>query len=607
MTLMATSSPAPQASAALSFSNGGLLRDGVPHRILAGSLHYFRVHPDQWADRLARVAAMGLNTVDTYIAWNFHQKRDVAPRFDGWHDVERFIRLAGEAGLDVIVRPGPYVCAEWDNGGLPAWVTGMERMHPRSSDLRFLDAVARWFDQVIPRVAALQAGRGGPVVAVQVENEYGSYGDDHGYLEWVRAALLERGITELLYTADGPTELMLDGGTLPGVLTTATFGSHPTAAKALLRSRRPDEPFICAEFWTGWFDHWGEKHHVRSPASAGATVTEILDAAGSVSIYMAHGGTNFGLWAGANHDGALLQPTATSYDSDAPIAENGALTPKFFELQRILHGFSGATPAPQPIETVPVLTPRTLPVVRGSALLPALDAVAGRVSSPNPLSFEELVQSSGLVLYRAAPILPTGDCEITIRGLRDRAQVFIDGIPAGIIEHDRAGMPLTVTGRGRPVRLEILVENLGRINYGPLLGAGKGILGGVQIDRRLVHGWEMFPVALDDWPPADVSRIASVAPPDGQAGFATVLFEVDQPADTFLALPGFVKGFVWINGFLLGRYWEIGPQVTLYVPAPLLVSGENSIVVLELHRFGPHLELRAEPDLGPTEEFVESF
>lgn len=618
MSLLTTTAPADGTSRPaplLSYPHGTFLRGGQPHRVLAGSLHYFRVRPEQWADRLERVAAMGLNTVDTYVPWNFHQPRRGQPRFDGPRDIERFIALAQDTGLDVIVRPGPYICAEWDNGGLPAWLTGTPGMRLRSSYRPFLDEVARWFDEAIPRIAALQAGRGGPVVAVQVENEYGSYGDDHDYVAWVRDALVERGITELLYTADGPTDLMLDGGTLPDTLTTATFGARAAEAAELLRSRRTGEPFVCAEFWNGWFDHWGEKHHIRAVDSARDTLTEILDAGGSVSIYMAHGGTNFGLWAGANHDGTRLQPTVTSYDSDAPIAEHGGLGPKFFALrERLLAvtgagegqagGTDGSAGRPLPV-TAPPLTPRALPVVRGAGLLGALTAMSQPVASPHPPTFEELGQPSGLVLYRAHPRLPRGPQEVTVHGLHDRAQVFLDGAPAGVL--DRETGSLTVEGTGEPVLLELLVENQGRINYGPLLGQGKGILGGVRVERRLVHNWSVHGLPLDEWPARDVLHAPSTAPPSGRAGFATARFTTDAPADTFLAFPGFGKGFVWINGTLLGRYWEIGPQVTLYVPAPLLAAGGNTVTVLELERFGDRIELRDRPELGPTEEYVETF
>ncbi len=604
---MTTSTTAPttradRPGAALTYAGGALLRQGRAHRVLSGSLHYFRVHPQLWADRLQRVAALGLNTVDTYVPWNFHERTPGDIRFDGWRDLDRFVRLAQQAELDVIIRPGPYICAEWDNGGLPAWLTGTAGMRLRTSYPPFLESVGRWFDELVPRVAALQACHGGPVVAVQIENEYGSYGDDHGYVRWVRDALASRGITELLYTADGPTPLMLDAGTVPGELAAVTFGARPEEAAELMRSRRPDEPFFCAEFWNGWFDHWGERHHVRAAGSAAEVVRSILDADGSVSLYMAHGGTNFGLWAGANHDGDRLQPTVTSYDSDAPVAEHGAFTPKFFALRERLAGPSSAHPLPA---EPPVLAPRTLPVTRGAALLDALRTVTEPVQALGPLSFEELGQSFGLVLYTARPLLPTGEFELTVWGLHDRAQVFLDGTPVGVL--DRESASCTVTGAGERVRLELLVENQGRINYGPLLGQGKGILGGVRVDRRLVHGWSMHRLPLDEWTSSDLARAASLAPPGGAAGFASARLTITEPADTFLALPGFSKGFCWVNGELLGRYWAIGPQTTLYVPHPFLRAGENTVTALELEHLGDRIELRDRPSLGPTEEYIETF
>lgn len=589
----------------LTFTDGVLLREGRPHRVLAGSLHYFRVHPDQWADRLRRLSALGLNTVDTYVPWNFHERSRRDVDFAGPRDLERFVRLAQEEGLDAIVRPGPYICAEWDNGGLPAWLTDTPGMRLRTSHPPFLEAVDRWFDELIPRIAALQAGRGGPVVAVQIENEYGSYGDDHSYVCWVRDALAGRGITELLYTADGPTTLMQDGGSLAGELAAATFGSGPAQAAALLRARRRGEPFFCAEFWNGWFDHWGEHHHVRSAASAADALAGILAEGGSVSLYMAHGGTNFGLWSGANHDGERLQPTVTSYDSDAPIAEHGALTPKFHAVRERLAAVD-PTVADRPVPAdPPLLEPRALELTRRAPLLEGLRAAAEPVRAPVPLSFGELGQAAGLVLYTAEPLLPPEHVTVSVRELHDRAQVFVDGEPVGVLDGDSASV--TVRGTGRRVRLELLVENQGRINYGPLLGQGKGILGSVLVDRRQVHNWSMRRLPLDEWTPGDLSRAASAAAPRGRAGFAEARLEVTEPADSFVALPGFGKGFLWINGTLLGRYWETGPQRTLYLPRPLLRAGGNTLTVLETERFGERIVLCDRPELGPPEEYVETF
>ncbi|MCX5395800.1 glycoside hydrolase family 35 protein [Streptomyces sp. NBC_00102] len=596
-----------------------MYRNGVPHRILSGALHYFRVHPDLWRDRIRRIADLGLNTIDTYVAWNFHQPReDRAPSFDGWRDLERFIRTVGEEGLDVIVRPGPYICAEWSNGGLPGWITGRD-LALRSSDPAFTSALGTWFDDLIPRIAALQASRGGPVVAVQVENEFGSYGDDHAYMRWSRDALTERGIQELLFTADGPTDLMLDGGSLPGTLMAATLGSKPEAARRLLAGRRPEEPFLVAEFWNGWFDHWGKKHHVRGVESAVHTLRGIVADSGSVSIYMAHGGTNFGLWAGANETDGRLEPIVTSYDSDAPIAEDGTLTPKFFAMREVL-GAEGPLRSP---ERMPVLPPARAPLTRRSGLLAGLRAVEPTTTrtAPRPATFEQLGLDAGMVLYTAHPRIPAGTHQLTLSDVRDRALVFVDGSFLGIADADSRAFE--VEGTGEVVTVEVLVENLGRINYGPAVGGHKGLLGPVLVDRRTVQGWESVPVALQEWSDTELSEaLAADAVPspgatgctdaaDGSAdattGFAVAQLHVDTPADTFLALPGSRRGFVWVNGFLLGRYWEIGPQVTLYCPAPLLRSGENTVTVLELEQLGKEVELRDRPELGPPEEYIEEF
>jgi beta-galactosidase len=608
----------------LTWSEGRLYRNGVPHQILSGALHYFRVHPDLWRDRLRRLADMGLNTVDTYVPWNFHQPRENEPAsHTGWRDLEHFVRLAAEEGLDVVVRPGPYICAEWSNGGLPSWLTGRD-VDLRSSDPAFLAAVGLWFDDLIPRLARLQANLGGGIVAVQVENEFGSFGDDAEYMRWSREALVSRGITELLFTADGPTDLMLDGGTLAGTLTTVTMGSKAQQARHLLASRRPDEPFIVAEFWNGWFDHWGEPHHVRGVDSAASTLADIIRDGGSASIYMVHGGTNFGLWAGANERDGVLQPTITSYDSDAPIAEDGVLTEKFYAMREVL----GTTAPIRSEPRLPVLPAASLPVTRGSALQVGIDAItlatgASLTTGSRPASFEQLALDSGMVRYTAYPRVPMGETTLTFGDVRDRGIVYVDGARVGVV--DAASTTVTVLGTGRVIELIVIVENMGRVNYGQLLGQHKGLLGKVLVGQRAVQGWTSQPIALQDWA-ADELALATVAAGGGDdvgtasadvnsaetenaatSGFATATLTVETAADTFLALPGFGKGFVWVNGFLLGRYWHVGPQMTYYCPAPLLHAGENTITVLELDHFGTSIDLRTEPELGPPEEYIEEF
>ncbi|WP_243400263.1 glycoside hydrolase family 35 protein [Arthrobacter glacialis] len=603
---------------ALSYEDRKLFKNGQPHRIIAGAIHYFRIHPDQWQDRIDRLVAMGVNTLDTYIAWNFHQPRaDAAPDFTGWKDIARFVTLAGDAGLDVIVRPGPYICAEWDNGGFPSWAISNPDMVLRSSDPLFTGVVEEWFDALLPVIAPLQACHGGPVVAVQIENEYGSYGDDKEYLRWNRKALVDRGITETLFTADGGTDYFLDGGALPDTWATATLGSRGDEADAIWERRRPGEPFFNVEFWNGWFDHWGEPHHTRAAVDAADEVKKILDLDGSVCLYMAHGGTNFGLSSGANHDGAI-QPTITSYDSDAPIAEDGRLTEKFHAMREAFYASSGRelTPIPVHLNTPAGVVPAcTFTLTRGTALLDFVRAIRP-VHSIKPLSFEKLGLDRGLVHYSAKAVLPSGEGTIKVRELHDRAYVWVDGAYAGVLTDANCETGLKVNGGGGLAQLEILVENQGRINYGPRFGEGKGILDGVLINQRYVFHWEQRPINLEkplaellqvgvaedcsDNPESPTFTGAAAAPADAElgAGYFHGELHIDEPADTYLALPGFGKGLVWINGFLLGRFWEIGPQVTLYVPGPLLKAGVNKVTVLELEHGGIHAELHENPILG---------
>ncbi|AIY01547.1 beta-galactosidase [Arthrobacter sp. PAMC 25486] len=602
-------SEAPRTTAqALSYGDRKLYKNGQPHRVIAGAIHYFRVHPDQWQDRIERLVAMGVNTLDTYVAWNFHQPhQDKSPDFTGWRDLARFITLAGDAGLDVIVRPGPYICAEWDNGGFPSWAISNPEMTLRSSDPLFTGVIEQWFDHLLPVIEPLQASHSGPVIAVQIENEYGSYGDDKDYLRWNRQALLERGITEMLFTADGGTDYFLDGGSLPDTWATATLGSRGPESDEVWQRRRPGEPFFTVEFWNGWFDHWSEEHHTRDAVEAAAEAKKILDVGGSICLYMAHGGTNFGLSAGANHDGAI-QPTVTSYDSDAPIAEDGRLTAKFHAMREAFFAAAGRelTPVPEHLERpAPVLTSASVPLSRGTTLLDFVRA-AEPVSSIKPLSFEQLGLDRGLVHYSAKAVLPAGEATIKIRGLHDRAQVWVDNAFAGVLNDANGADGLKVTTGGGMARVEILVENQGRINYGPLFGQGKGILDGVLINQRYVFHWEQRPIELE-LPLSELLAVGATKTPaatdsqpgaDSSRGFFSGTLHVDAPADTYLALPDFGKGFVWVNGFMLGRYWEIGPQLTLYVPAPLLRTGENSITVLELEHGGTQAQLHEEPTLG---------
>ncbi|MCV0335740.1 beta-galactosidase family protein [Microbacterium sp.] len=604
----APAAASPIGAPTLTWRDGEILRDGAAHRILAGSIHYFRVHPDQWEDRLRRLAAMGANTVDTYVAWNFHERVEGDARFDGWRDIERFIRLAGDVGLDVFLRPSPYICAEWSNGGIPFWLSGRVTAL-RTSDADFLAAVDAWYDALIPRLAPLQAAHGGPIVAIQIENEYGSFGSDSAYLAHLRDGLRRRGMVEMLTTADGITGDMIEHGSVPGAMATFTFGTGVARAVEL---RREGDALMCSELWGGWFDHWGERHHVRSAASTGGTIAELLAAGGSVSLYMAHGGTNFGLWNGANHD-QVLQPTVTSYDSDAPIGEDGTLNEKFHALRSMFAPFHAGElpPIPADPQRQSAATAPLEPRVSLGELIATLP-VTGDVS-PRPRTFEELGAEDGLVAYQADVSFPA-EAVLTIDGLHDRAVVSLDGLRLGVLERD-GDTSLSLPVGGGAGRLTIVVESLGRINYGPYTGEGKGIMRGVMIGRRLVNGWTHRLIPQDA--PAVTAHsatthlatprsAASGLPADASDGLAVASFDVAEPLDAWLAFPAGSKGMVWLNGFLLGRYWKVGPQETLYAPAPLWKVGRNEIVVLDTDGLGSKVEIREEPSFGETEEFIGS-
>lgn len=564
-------------------ANNDFLLDGRPHRLLSGALHYFRVMPQQWEDRLLKLKAMGLNCVETYVAWNLHEPQPGAFDFTGGLDLPAFVRLAGALGLHVIVRPGPYICAEWEFGGLPAWLLADPEMALRCMYPPYLDAVARFLDALLPPLLPLQAGQGGPVIAMQVENEYGSYGSDQTYLRWLEHALRARGVDTLLFTSDGATDFMLTHGTVPHVLKTANFGSRAAGEFAKLREYQPNGPLMCMEFWCGWFDHWGEPQHLRAAADAAQALDEVLAAGASVNVFMFHGGTSFGFMNGANTDleTGAYQPTVGSYDYDAPLSEDGQLTAKFHAFREVI-GRHVALPPLQLPPPVPRFERGPLRLTQSQPLFTALDQLSSPQATPVPRPMESLGQSYGFVLYRTELRHPPGPTTLHLTQLHDRAQVFVNGVEVGMLERNQPlSLPLTLPPG--PVTLDILVENLGRVNYGPQLLDRKGLLGLVRLGTHTVlHGWQCWPLALNDLSALRFGASPGVAGPT----FYRSCFDVEQPGDCFLSLPAGEKGVVWLNGFNLGRYWSRGPQTALYVPAPLLKAGSNELTVLELHPHG---------------------
>jgi beta-galactosidase len=574
----------------------GFLLDDKPFRIVSGGLHYFRIHPGQWRDRLRKARLMGLNTIDTYVPWNLHQPRPGgALELGAGLDLPRFLRLAAEEGLYVLLRPGPYICAEWDGGGLPSWLLAEPGIRLRSDDPRYLAAVDAYFAALLPAVVPLLGTRGGPVLAVQVENEYGAHGDDTGHLRHIAGLLRTCGVDVPLFTCDQPSDLVR--GSLPGVLATANFGSRAAAGLAALRAHRPEGPLMVTEFWTGWFDRWGGVHVVRDTADAAAELDTILAAGASVNLYMFHGGTNFGFTNGAS-DKHTYRPTATSYDYDAPLDEAGDPTPKYTAFREVIarHAPVPAEPAPPPARKLSV---PGIALDHSTSLLDNAERLGEGVGGHRPRSMEELGQDFGFVLYRTR-VPQEGPAHLVIEDVRDRAQVFVDGRPAGVLERESHHRAVTFVAPRPGARLEVLVENQGRVNYGPGILDRKGILGEVRLNGRALQDWVSLPLPLNRLD--GLAFAPTAAHPVGPA-FHRGLFDVETPADTFLDLTGWTKGNAWINGFHLGRYWSRGPQRTLYVPAPVLRAGANEVVVLELHAAaGLTVSLRDTPDLGPLDE-----
>lgn len=573
-----TSSPAqaPAASATpytFQVSGQQFLLDGKPYQIISGSMHYPRIPRAYWRDRLRKARAMGLNTITTYVFWNVHEPRPGVFDFTGQNDIAEYIREAQEEGLHVILRPGPYVCAEWDLGGFPSWLLKDRSLVLRSTDPKYLAAVERWFRQLGEEIHPLLLQNGGPIIAIQVENEYGSFGNDHAYMEAVKDMLVRTGMNApVLYTADGPEEI--PNGSLPELPAVINFGTGDAEKSfAILHRFRPNGPSMTGEYWDGWFDHWGESHHVTDGKLEAAELEWMLKQGYSVSLYMFHGGTSFGWMNGANSDGQDYQPDTTSYDYDAPLDEQGAPRPKFFLFRDAIARTTGQTPPPLP-PAIPTRSFSTTPHLESASLWSNLPAP---VVSSKLLTMEDMGQSYGYILYRTR--LRAGESgELAIDGLHDYAQVYIDRKLLGALDRRLNSSHLMLPPAAKDSTLDILVENTGRVNFTKVIRVErKGITGSVTIAGREPDQWQIYSLPMDN-----VSELAFTAATCTGPCFYRAKLTANSPADTFLNTSALHKGFVWINGRPLGRFWDIGPQASLYTPGPWLKQGANQIVFFDL-------------------------
>lgn len=576
--------------------NGKFSYNDKEVRIISGSIHYFRVVPEYWRDRLEKLKNCGFNTVETYVAWNIHEPQPDTYNFEGIADIKRFVDIAHELGLFVIVRPSPYICAEWEFGGLPSWLLKDRNMRLRCHYKPFLDRVDKYYDALMEELRPALCTNGGPIIAMQIENEYGSYGNDKEYLNYLKEALIKRGIDVLLFTSDGPTDLMLQGGTLPEIYKTANFGSKVEPCFAKLREYEKEGPLMCMEYWNGWFDHWGEHHHTRDAKDAALVFEDMLKAEGSVNFYMFHGGTNFGFYNGANHSD-VYQPTVTSYDYDCLLTEDGEPTEKYYLVKDIISKYENISETKLSTE-IKKKAYGEVELIENACLFNILEEISSPIQSPYVQSMEEVGQDYGFILYRTEIKGPRKNCTMTFMDMHDRAQIFVNGQYKGTMYRNDVEKKIVLDFEMESNTLDILVENMGRINYGPFLKDFKGISENVRLDYQFHYGWTIYPIPLND-----VNNIALAKeesnPSDEKPAFYKGVFEVEEIGDTFLMLEGWTKGVVFVNGFNLGRYWNIGPQKTLYVPGPLLKDGKNEILVFELHKTEkPVVKLIDKPLLG---------
>lgn len=568
----------------------GFFLDGKPFRLYSGTMHYFRVLPQYWQDRLEKLKAAGFNTVETVMCWNVHEPREGEFCFDGMYDIAGYCRMAQALGLYVIIRPGPYICAEWDFGGFPAWLLRDKNLRVRCNDPVFMQKVRNYFKRAMAELVPLQITKGGNVIAMQVENEYGSYGNDKDYLETLKESMRAYGIDVPFFTSDGTCQDMLSGGTLPDVYKTLNFGSRSAGAFDCLSARQPEMPKTCMEFWCGWFDHWGERHHTRNAASVAAEVQRMLADNVNVNVYTFHGGTNFGFTAGANFY-TKYQPTVTSYDDAALLNEYGDYTPAYHRVRKILFDVQGKDDS-APLPPRPVL--RNIGEVRltqSADLWKNLYVLGEKHRSATPESMEYFGQNTGYILYVTTVKGQYGPHYLRIEGAHDIVYVRINGKLVKKYDRTRGGIHCSLRRRyndgfqvpvpafNGEMKIEILVDAMGRVNYGAEMEDDRKGIQKVRLGFQTVFGWDVYTLPMDNLSRTDFS----VAPESG-AAILRGTFEAKGEGDCFVDMAGFSKGFVVVNGFNIGRYWNKGPQRTLYLPAPLLRE-YNEIIVVEQESF----------------------
>lgn len=570
---------------------GTFLLNGKPFVVKAAEIHYPRIPQAYWEHRIKMCKALGMNTICLYVFWNIHEQQEGKFDFTGNNDIAAFCRLAQKHGMYIIVRPGPYVCAEWEMGGLPWWLLKKKDIRLRENDPYFLERVEIFEREVGKQLADLQLSRGGNIIMVQVENEYGSYGTDKPYVSNIRDIMRRAGFTDVtLFQCDWASNFTKNG--LDDLVWTMNFGTGSNIDNQFkkLKELRPDSPLMCSEFWSGWFDKWGGRHETRDSKDMVAGLREMLEKGISFSLYMTHGGTSFGHWAGANSPG--FAPDVTSYDYDAPINEYGHATPKYYELREMMAEFSdkklpSVPKAPMPLVSfLKVTLDQFVPIDRG---------IRRRTESREVKTFEDLNMGWGTVKY--STVLPEikGQSLLTLKDGHDYAQVYINSRYIGKMDRVLGETSLALPSVKRGDVLVILVEGMGRINFGRAIKDFKGITdkviltteaGGHEVTYDLKN-WEMatipddYQTALNAFEGPMTLELRHDAL-TGKMGYYRGYFNLKKVGDTFINMEAFGKGQVYVNGHAIGRFWNIGPQQTLYVPGCWLKKGKNEIIVLDV-------------------------
>ena len=554
-------------------------------KIISGALHYFRVVPEYWPDRLEKLKALGCNTVETYVPWNFHEPKEGVFDFEGQKDLARFTKLAQDLGLLVILRPTPYICAEWEFGGLPAWLLKYPSIRVRSNCDIFLNAVDKYFAELFKHIYPLQATQGGPIIMMQIENEYGSFGNNKIYLKNLKNMMIKYGCEVPLFTSDGAWREVLESGTIldEDVLPTVNFGSKTKEQfgyfKEFLEKNNLEKPMMCMEFWLGWFSNWGQEFKRRDAQDAANELKDMLDM-GHVNFYMYHGGTNFGFYNGCCCPDEI-SPQTTNYDYDALLNEHGEFTEKYYKFKDVISNYA-EIPKVDFTTDIKKISYGSVELKNKVSLFSTLDTISKPIYSENTLNMEALDQNYGYILYRSNIGSKNNLERFKLVGMDDRAQVFINENYHSTLYKEKfvsKNQTLQLEKEDNNI-LDILVENVGRVNYGPNLlspSQRKGIKGGVMIDIHLHTGWDHYCLELNNINKVDFSGDYKENTP----AFYEYEFEVNELGDTFLNVDGFGKGVAFINGFNLGRFWDIGPTNYLYIPAPLLQKGINKIVIFE--------------------------